>query len=41
MIPDEIITQRLVADGHSEPVIRKILGENALRALREGWGKKD
>lgn len=34
------LTQRLVADGHSEPRIRKILGENAVRALREGWGRK-
>ena len=34
------LTQRLVADGHSEALIRKILGENALRALREGWGRK-
>ncbi len=34
------LTQRLVADGHPEPVIRKILGENALRALREGWGRR-
>ena len=34
------LTQRLVADGHSEAVIRKILGENAIRALREGWGRK-
>ncbi len=34
------LTQRLVADGHPEPVIRKILGENALRALRAGWGRR-
>ena len=34
------LTQRLVADGHSEPIIRKILGENAIRALHDWWGKK-
>ncbi len=34
------LTQRLVADGHSEALIRKILGENAIRALRDGWGRK-
>ncbi len=34
------LTQRLVADGHREVVIRKILGENAIRALHEGWGRK-
>ena len=33
------LTQRLVADGHSREVICKILGENAIRALREGWRK--
>ncbi len=34
------LTQRLVADGHREKVVRKILGENALRALGQGWGKR-
>ncbi len=34
------LTQRLVVDGHSEAVIKKILGGNALRAIREGWGKR-
>ncbi len=34
------LTQRLVVDGHSEGRIKKILGENALRMLREGWGLK-
>jgi microsomal dipeptidase-like Zn-dependent dipeptidase len=29
-----------VVDGHSEAVIKKILGENALRAIRQGWGRK-
>jgi microsomal dipeptidase-like Zn-dependent dipeptidase len=33
------LTQRLVVDGHSVDRIKKILGENALRAIREGWGK--
>jgi len=32
------LTQRLVADGHDEVRIKKILGGNALRVLREGWG---
>ncbi len=31
------LTQRLVVDGHSEPRIKKILGENALRVIRQGW----
>jgi microsomal dipeptidase-like Zn-dependent dipeptidase len=35
------LTQRLVVDGHSETVIKKMLGENALRAIRQGWGKKN
>jgi len=34
------LTQRLVAEGYSEEQIIKILGENALRVLRTGWGKK-
>jgi len=34
------LTQRLLVDGHSEERIVKILGGNALRALRQGWGKK-
>ncbi len=34
------LTQRLVADGHSADRIKKIWGGNALRAIREGWGKK-
>jgi len=34
------LTQRLVVDGHSEVHIKKILGGNALRAIRQGWGKK-
>jgi microsomal dipeptidase-like Zn-dependent dipeptidase len=34
------LTQRLLVDGHSEQRIQKILGGNALRALRDGWGKQ-
>ena len=33
------LTQRLVADGHGEVSIKKILGENALRVIRQGWGR--
>jgi membrane dipeptidase len=35
------LTQRLLADNYSERTICKILGGNALRMLRDGWGKKD
>ena len=35
------LTQRLVIDGHSADRIKKILGGNAVRALREGWGRKN
>jgi len=46
--PDDLIdasqmprlTQRLLIDGYSREQIVKILGGNALRAVREGWGKK-
>ncbi|MBN1559845.1 membrane dipeptidase [candidate division KSB1 bacterium] len=34
------LTQRLIADGYSVPHIRKILGENVLRVLKQGWKKK-
>ena len=34
------LTQRLVAEGYSQEAIIKILGDNALRVLREGWGRK-
>lgn len=34
------LTQRLLAEGFSERQVQKILGENALRVLRTGWGKK-
>ena len=34
------LTQRLIAEEFSEESIGKILGGNALRVLREGWGKK-
>ncbi len=33
------LTQRLVAEDFSRDQIFKILGENALRVLRQGWGK--
>ena len=33
------LTQRLIAEEFSEESIGKILGGNALRVLREGWGK--
>jgi microsomal dipeptidase-like Zn-dependent dipeptidase len=47
--PDDLIdasqmprlTQRLLIDGYSQEQIIKILGGNALRILREGWGKKE
>jgi len=31
------LTQRLVVDGYSPAVIKKILGSNAMRLLREAW----
>jgi len=34
------LTQRLVADGHSEKAIKGILGENALRVIGH-WGKRN
>ncbi|MGE5251439.1 MAG: dipeptidase [Bacteroidota bacterium] len=34
------LTQRLVVDGHSEAGIHKILGGNALRVIRQEWGRK-
>jgi microsomal dipeptidase-like Zn-dependent dipeptidase len=33
------LTQRLLSDGHSGRAVNKILGGNALRVLRDGWGK--
>jgi membrane dipeptidase len=33
------LTQRLVAEGYQHEAIIKILGGNALRVLREGWGR--
>jgi membrane dipeptidase len=35
------LTQRLLSDGYSERAVCKILGGNALRLLRDGWGKKN
>ena len=34
------LTQRLLAEGFNAKQVKKILGENALRVLMEGWGKK-
>ena len=34
------LTQRLLVDGYSPERIKKILGGNTLRVLREGWGKR-
>jgi microsomal dipeptidase-like Zn-dependent dipeptidase len=33
------LTQRMLVEGYSEERVNKILGGNALRVLREGWGK--
>lgn len=33
------LTQRLLAEGFEAAQVRKILGGNALRVLRQGWGK--
>jgi microsomal dipeptidase-like Zn-dependent dipeptidase len=34
------LTQRLVVDGYSPETIKKVLGLNALRVVREGWGRQ-
>jgi len=34
------LTQRLIAEGYGTKEIDKIWGQNALRVLRQGWGKK-
>jgi membrane dipeptidase len=34
------LTQRLLAEGYSPEAITKILGGNAWRVLRQGWGRK-
>ncbi len=34
------LTQRLIAEGYDAEAIQKIWGGNALRVLREGWGRK-
>jgi membrane dipeptidase len=36
----ERLTQRLIAEGYDEEQIDKIWGSNALRVLRDGWGKE-
>jgi membrane dipeptidase len=35
------LTQRLIAEGYHREEIEKIWGTNALRVLREGWGRKE
>ena len=35
-----LLTQRLLSDGLSPEQTRKILGGNAVRVIREGWGKQ-
>ena len=35
------LTQRLLAEGFGEALVQKILGGNALRVLRDGWGKRN
>ena len=37
----EKLTQRLVAEGYNPEEIEKIWGDNVLRVLREGWGRKE
>lgn len=34
------LTQRLLVEGFNASQVKKILGGNALRVLREGWGKR-
>jgi membrane dipeptidase len=34
------LTQRLLAEGFTATQVKKILGDNAMRVLRQGWGKK-
>ncbi|MGD8753968.1 MAG: membrane dipeptidase [Anaerolineales bacterium] len=34
------LTQRLLVEGFSAAQVKKILGGNAMRVLRQGWGKK-
>ena len=34
------LTQRLLAEGFNADQVSKILGGNALRVIRQGWGKK-
>lgn len=34
------LTQRLLVEGYTPETIKKILGGNALRVVRDGWGKK-
>lgn len=34
------LTERMIAEQYGEEDIKKIWGENALRVIREGWGRK-
>jgi membrane dipeptidase len=34
------LTQRLIAEGYDADQIKKILGGNSLRVIREGWGRQ-
>jgi microsomal dipeptidase-like Zn-dependent dipeptidase len=34
------LTQRLLVEGYTPDCIKKVLGGNALRVVRDGWGKK-
>ena len=34
------LTQRLISEGYTAEQVKKILGGNILRVLRQGWGKK-
>ena len=35
------LTQRLIAEEYSEKAIKKIWGDNVLRVIHDGWGKKE
>lgn len=34
------LTQRLLVDGHSEACVKKVMGGNALRVIRQEWGRR-
>jgi membrane dipeptidase len=35
------LTRRLVAEGYRRTQLERLLGDNALRVLRSGWGKRE